>query len=172
MAIKLKFDDLKTSSFDQITKEGIYILQFDDLIQGVTQKGDTKYEMSHKIVNTNLKINYDNYVLYNNKGEILAFGTNKLRRLIEATGITIEEITPKLLKTLLQNKQFKAKLVLSEKGFPQINYAEIYPMSWNEEQAINDIQQNTNTTASQKAQENEEDTPSEEEIDIIDTTDI
>jgi len=171
MSIKLKFEDLKTTSFDQITQEGIYILQFDDLIQGVTQKGDTKYEMSHKIVNTNLKVNYDNYVLYNKQGEILAFGTNKLRKLIEATGIIIEEITPKLLKTLLQNKLFKAKLILSDKGFPQINYSEIYPMSWNEQPAINQTPTESSVPVKEKEKEKEEE-PSEEIEDIIDTTDI
>lgn len=166
MAVKLKFKDLKTSAFDRITEEGIYILEFDDLVQGVTTKGDTKYEMSHKIVNTSLKVNYDNYVLFNNKDEILAFGTSKLRKLIEATELKVEEITPVLLKTLLKGKRFKAKLVITDKGFPQINYADIYPLSY-EEPAINEIVENTENSESEQ--------PATEEVTEtidIDTTDI
>lgn len=170
MSVKLNFNDLSKVAFETISKEGIYILEVEDIIQGVTTKGDTKYEMSHKIVNTKTKVNYDNYVLYTKNDEIIPFGTNKLRKLIEATGIVVEEITVKLLKTLMVGKRFKAEIAFSEKNFPQIKFAEIFPLS-DPRPALNE-QQDALASTTPTEQAKPEEKASEIKVDSIDTDDI
>lgn len=131
MGIALNYKKLPKKAFEEIA-EGIYILEIDDIIEDKANDGGAKIVMSHRIINSSRKVNYDNYKITNGDGTPNDFGQNKLLTLIDALGFTdLEEITVPLLKTLIDNKpntQFKAKLVLNEKGFPGINYADIFPL--------------------------------------------
>ena len=131
MGIKVNYKKLPKTMFEEI-QEGIYILEVEDLIEDTANDGGAKIVASHKIINTRKKVNYDNYKVTNGDGSPNDFGQNKLLNLVDALGFEdLEEITVPLLKTLIQNSpapRFKAKIVLNDRGYPNINYADIFPM--------------------------------------------
>ena len=123
----LKYSDLKEQAIEEL-EEGVYTLEIVDIIQETNQDGDTKFVMTHDIVGTNRKINYDTYKILDAQGRPLAFGTSKLKKLLDSTETTVDEIDIKVLKAVLPKRKFKANIVLNEKGYPQINYTDIYPV--------------------------------------------
>jgi hypothetical protein len=136
MSTKIKFSELPESSKIDI-KEGIYILEVNDIIEAEMGEGGVKYTMTHDIVGMSTKVSYDNYGLIKEDGSRHAFGLSKLRALITATEIEVEDIDLPLIRMLLKGKRFKAKLALNEKGFPQIVFKDIYSVK-NPIQAINE----------------------------------
>jgi hypothetical protein len=93
--------------------------------------------MAHDIVGLDVKINYDTYSLIRPDGTHHKFGMNKLRTLIDACHVEVEQITTPLLNQILKGKQFKANIVVNDKKYPQINYADIYPLEY-DKPALND----------------------------------
>lgn len=132
MPIKLNYDELPQKEEYTELEEGIYILEVDDIIEAVGLEGQSKLEMTHNIVGLNRKINYDNYVLENADGEFNAFGRRKLRAFVDATQLELPEITTPLLKKTAIGKRFLAKVTnrtKNENSYPQIHFAEMFPMS-------------------------------------------
>jgi len=141
-SVKVNFSDLPESATKEIEK-GLYILEIKDIIESEMLNGGSKFVLSHEIVGTGVKITYDNYALFNADGSRHNFGLSKLRALITALGIDIEEINLPLLHALLIGKRFKARIVLNEKKFPQIEYTNIYPLAFEERAMNEDLQEAT-----------------------------
>lgn len=174
MGIALNYKTLPDVAFEQIEK-GLYVLEVEDIIEDITNEGGQKFVCSHKIVNTDSKINFDNYILLNADGTQRAFGTNKLKKLIDATGIKIDIVNLGTLKALLPGKRFKANLVLNDKGYPQINFADIFPMTYQtpaineqKQQKSKDEQEATIVELFEDENENEEDETEETVFDDLD----
>ena len=166
--IQMKYKQLKKEPFEKI-ENGIYILEVEDIIEDTTQNDSTKIVMSHVIINTGKKINYDNYVLFDKKGNVVAFGSAKLRTLIDAMGLEIEEITIPILKALMIGRRFKANVISNDKGYPNINYADIYALNDPDHVALNADKDENSSNITE-----EENSPEDVEVnqEVIDTQDI
>ena len=138
----VSFSKLPEQTFDKL-ESGIYILKIADIIKEKDEEYGTKYTMTHEVVGTGRKINYDNYKLFNAKGEPEIWGQGKLRTLLEALNITnLEQINVKVLQAVAVGEMFKAKCEVNDKGFLNISYAEIYPLNEPRE-ALNPIGNST-----------------------------
>lgn len=153
-SVKINFSELPEQAITEIQK-GLYILENIDIIESESTDGGTKFVMSHQIVGTDHKVTYDNYKLFNQDGTRSAFGLAKLRTLIEANELDLEEITLPLLSKLLKGKRFKANITLNDKKYPQINFKDIYPLSY-EGVALNQTEADliTTPTPTPKIQQN------------------
>ena len=126
--MELDFNKLPENVMEGIVN-GVYILKCEDIIKETSDEYGTKYVMSHSIENSSRKINYDNYKIFDAKGNSEAFGQGKLRAFIEATVDTpsaLTKISVEVLKVLCVGKRFKAELEVNEKGYPNIKFANIY----------------------------------------------
>lgn len=141
MGIKLNFNDLpEEQKFEEI-KEGIYILQVDDIIEEVDDYNQPKLVMSHTVVGMNRKVTFDNYRLNNETGEINTFGRRKLRKFIEATNVDLEEITTVALQKIALGRLFKAELENNDKGYPRIKFDNMYPLDSSHEALNEDLKE-------------------------------
>lgn len=140
MSIKIKYDDMPTQNTARTSfeKEGIYILENVDVIEDTSNDGAARFVMSHHIIGTDINVNYDYYKVQDKQGVPIAYGASKLRTLIDAVGIEVPEITGPLLKALLKGRQFKANVVKNDNGYPNINFQDIYPLSY-EIVALNEL---------------------------------
>ena len=124
----VNFSELPEQTFSEL-ESGVYVLKIDNIIKEEDPEYGMKYTMTHEIVNTGRKINYDNYKIYNGKGQPEVFGQGKLRKLIEALGLTnLEKINVKVLQSIAVGKMFKANCDVNDKGFLNIRFADIYPL--------------------------------------------
>lgn len=136
MPVKLNFSELPKDTKAAFVN-GLYKLKFLEAIESTSNEGAVRIVMAHSIVGTTQKVNYDTYTIFRADGTIHPFGTGKLRKLIDAMHLEVDDITVPLLNTLMKDKFFKAYLVTNERGYPQLNYDDIYPLEY-EEAAINE----------------------------------
>jgi hypothetical protein len=140
----MTYSKLPDKTFETV-EAGIYIFEIEDLIEDESTDGGSRIVMSHKFVNMDKKLNYDNYSLVDSEGKIKTFGANKLKTLLDAVAVKIEVINTPTLKALLPGKFFKANIIINDKGYPQINFADIYPVSA-EKTALNETSETAPVT--------------------------
>ena len=163
----LSFNDLPEKAFEELTA-GTYILKIEDIIKEEDPEFGTKFTMTHEIVGTGRKVMYDNYKLFDKNGAPEVFGQSKLRKLLEATNLTnLEEISITVLKVVAVGKLFKANLEVSDKGFANIKYSQIFPL---EDSAVA-LNADAEVKESPKQKE-KADTPSKEVVQEINDEDI
>ena len=165
MGISVNLDNIPQQTTTKLA-EGIYVIEVEDIVEDKTKDGGDKLMMSHKVVNTNVKVNYDNYAITTGTGEPHLQGQGKLRTLIEAAKITgISQVTTAILKQLLVGKRVKAKLTENDRGYLQVNYSDIYP--------LDDSQPALNETGTNKPNTTEKDvSPASFEQPEVDINDI
>lgn len=171
MGIKVSVNDLPDRQAD--LDEGIYILKVEDIMEDTTNDGGAKLTMSHTIPGQTQKINYDNYVIEKADGSPHNFGRRKLKQMVKASQIDVDEITPTVLKNLLVGKYIKANVKMNDRGFPNINFDDIYPLdsdheALNQEAYEQEISDNKQSPKPTKSPETSEDVKKEAEIDDSD----
>jgi hypothetical protein len=150
MSREIKYNSLPDQAFEK-REPGIYILKIDDVIVEDDDYG-YKYVFSYTIKGTSVKINFDNCTLFNADKDSTphTYGQNRLKTIIDASGVKMETIKIELLKTLIIGKEIKAELEYKPNtDFLRIKYANIYPLSDTRE-ALNE-----GAEAITKAQESE-----------------
>jgi ribosomal protein L12E/L44/L45/RPP1/RPP2 len=123
----LKYSDLKDQQYEKLDDE-IRILVVNDIIQDTNTAGETRFVMTHQIEGTNRQLNFDTYKILDKDGNPLSFGTAKLKKLLDACNVEIEEIDVKILKAILPKRRFKAMVVTNDNGYLQIRYSDIYAL--------------------------------------------
>lgn len=124
MSIKLNFNELPTNEFEN----GLYEVLIKEFTFEKTKNGLDAFVAHLVVPNTSHSLN--EYLTINQaNGTPHAFGRKKLRSLIEATGVEIDDITLPLLNTLLKNKRVKADLEQNDRGYASVVYDQFYPLS-------------------------------------------
>ena len=125
----VSFSELPEQTFENPVA-GIYILKITDIIKEDDPEYGMKYTMTHEVVGAGRKINYDNYKIFDKDGKPEVWGQGKLRKLIEALGLTsLERINVKVLQQVAKGEMFKAEVDVTDKGYMNIKFSEIFPLS-------------------------------------------
>ena len=148
----VNFNALPEKTFTEL-QNGIYILKIEDIIKEEDDEYGMKYTMTHDIVGTGRKVNYDNYKIFNAAGDPETFGQGKLRNLIIAVELqNLDQINVKVLKAVALGKMFKAEIKVKDNGYANINYANIFPLS-DERPVLNPIEEEGPIVQSSKTEE-------------------
>lgn len=164
----VSFSDLPEKTFDKL-ESGVYILKITEIIKEDDPEYGSKYTMTHEVVGTGRKINYDNYKLFDASGKPEVWGQGKLRALLEALDLTnLEKINVAVLNAVAKGEMFKAQCDVTDKGYVNIHFADIYPLS-DSRPALNPLGEQEENAESP---EGPQDQPSNEVADAINDDDI
>jgi len=170
-AIEIDFNELPEGVSTEEIEPGIYILKIEDIILENNEDFGTQYQFSHSIPGYPQKINYDNYRIFDAEGNPHDWGRGKLRAMIEASQTKMEKINLVMLQNLLKGEYIKAELELNKKKYPQIKFANLYPLDY-EEPAINQEAYEAEVKNKSTKKEKKEETPSEDIAEQFDDSDI
>lgn len=155
---EFSFDELPDSSRTNL-EEGQHKLTVVDAKKLYAKTGALMMQFFYIIDdNSKLKLNYDNCVIIDKDGQKVPLGSNKLKKIMKATGVTPARFTLDTLSPLLIGKSFLVNLTKNEKGYLVIDPSNL--------DTIRPVVENTNEEViiSQK----EEKTP----IDFVEDNDL
>ena len=120
------FDKLPDKVSSNDIEEGMHIVTIQTAEEVYSQNGKYMLQLSYIVDNNeNIKLNYDNSIMVDEKGNAVSWGQNKVKKIISATGLKIKSFTLKTLKPLLIGKSFKVYLTKNDKGYLQIEIKNI-----------------------------------------------
>lgn len=123
----------KTFTFDELPDnnktsldEGVHKLTIISAEQVYAKTGTLMFQLAYNIDdNANLKLQYDNCPLIDANGNTIAFGQNKLKKIMKATNVMPQRFTLSIIKPLLIGKSFNVFLSKNEKGYLVIDASNI-----------------------------------------------
>lgn len=130
MGIKIGVQELPKNALTP-PEEGVYYLKVEDIVEENSKEWGQRIVMSHQIVGTAKKINFDSYRIKNADGTPHEWGRGKLATFLDAIELPeeVEEITVPILKTFAVGKYIKANLKSNDKNYLNINFADIYSIN-------------------------------------------